>query len=280
MRLADSVFELYKKVSCVLPDDVVGKIKESKEDNVAAQNIIDGILTNIQLAKDKGLPICQDTGVPVFYVNYSGSQKEIREAIIIATKKATEENLLRPNAVDSLTGENTGSNSPKIFFNEWDKESLEIDLMLKGGGSENIGRVYSLPDSSLNAGRDVSGIKKCVIDSMFKAQGKGCSPNILGVGIGGMKSDAMALAQKQLLRKVDDVNEDNELAEIEKDLYSKLNELGIGPMGLGGELTALAVKVAKQDRHPASFFVAVSFMCWACRRGKLIVNGDKIEITQ
>jgi len=283
MKLADSVFELYKNVSCSLPDDVVeGLRKAENKEKGLAKNIINGILANIQLAKESSLPICQDTGVPVFYVNYNGSQKEIKEAIISATRKATEKNFLRPNAVDPITGENTGNNIgenfPVVYFHHWDNDFLRIELMLKGGGSENIGMLYSLPDSNLNAGRDVNGIKKCVIDAMFKAQGKGCSPNIVGVGIGGSKTAAMALAKRQLLRKVDDVNDDKDLAGIEEELFEKLNKLGIGPMGLGGGATVLGVKAAKQHRHPASFFVAVSFMCWACRRGSLIVKGNKIKI--
>lgn len=279
MRLVDSIVELYKKVSTELPEDVVKALKKAKdkEKNNLAINILDGILENIELAKNKALPICQDTGIPIFYVNYNkGSQNELRKAIIEATKIATEKNYLRPNAVDPITGKNSGDNIgenfPMVHFHEWDKDCLEINLMLKGGGSENIGMVYSLPDSSLNAGRDIDGIKKCVIDAMFRAQGNGCSPNILGIGIGGSKSGAMALAKKQLLRKVDDVNEDKELAQMENGLYEKLNMLGIGPMGLGGNVTVLGVKIGKQHRHPASFFVAVSFMCWACRRGKIIIK--------
>ena len=278
-QLVNSILGLYKKVSSELPEDVVKSLEDAKgkEKNPTATNILKGVLENIELAKKNSLPLCQDTGVPIFYVNYSkGNQKEFKKAIIEATKIATQKNYLRPNAVDAVIGRNSGNNVgeniPVIYFNQWDKDFVKIELMLKGGGSENIGIMYSLPDSSLNAGRDIEGIKKCVIDAMFKAQGKGCSPNIIGVGIGGTKAMAMVLAEKQLLRKVDDANEDKELAQMENDLYEKLNKLGIGPMGLGGNITVLGVKIGKQHRHPASFFVAVSFMCWACRRGRIIIK--------
>lgn len=271
MKLIKDIVELYRKVSAELPDDVVEKLKKVKEKGLAA-DVLKSILDNVKLAKEKGLPICQDTGVPVFYVNYhDGKQKEFVKAINEATRIATEKGYLRQNAVDPITGENIG-NIPRIYFHHWDKDFLEINLMLKGAGSENVGMIYSLPDHSLDAERDVNGIKKCVIDAMFKAQGNGCSPNILGVGVGGSKTSAMELAKKQLLRKLDDVNEDKVLAKIEEELYDELNKLGIGPMGLGGNTTVLGVKIGKQMRHPASFFVAVSFMCWACRRGSLIIN--------
>ncbi len=271
MDLTKAIVELYRKASSELPDDVVAALKKVHEKGLAS-DILKIILKNTSLAKEKKLPICQDSGIPVFYVNYhDGKQKDFVKAIYDGTKIATSKNYLRPNAVDPITGENVG-NVPLLYFHHWDKDFLQIDLILKGGGSENVGAVYSLPDLSLNASRDIAGIKKCVIDAMFKAQGNGCSPNILGVGIGGSKSSAMALAKKQLLRKLDEVNDDEVLAKMENELYSDLNKLGIGPMGLGGNTTVLGVKIGKQLRHPASFFVAISFMCWACRRQSLIIK--------
>ena len=285
MGLTNAITELYRKAATELPNDITLALKNSlnNEDN-NAKNILNDILKNIELAKQQQKPICQDTGTPIFYVNYNRkfSQKELRGSIIEATKQATKIVPLRPNAVDPLTGKNSGDNTginiPVIHFNEWNKDFLEISLMLKGGGSENISQEYKLPNSSLQAGRDINGIKKCIIDAMFKAQGKGCSPNIIGVGIGGTKDVAISLAKKQLLRKLDDKNNDEQLMEIENDMLDKVNKLGIGPIGLGGKTTALDVKIAKQHRHPASFFIAVSFMCWACRRKTLIFREKGFEI--
>ena len=284
MELVNAVVELYKKASTELPEDIVKAIKKAKENNKIALDILNDILKNIKLAKQGKKPICQDTGTPIFYVYYSKkfSQKELRESIIEATKIAAKEIPLRPNAVDPIENKNTGNNVgigiPIINFEEWDNDFLKIDLMLKGGGSENVSMEYNLPDNSINAGRDIEGIKKCVIDAMFKAQGKGCSPNILGVGIGGTKDMAIKLAKKQLFRRLDDNNKDKRLDKTEKELLVAINDLGIGPLGLGGKTTALGVKIGKMHRHPACFFVAVSFMCWACRRKSLIYNsGVKIE---
>ncbi len=279
--ITSSVVELYRKAATSLPDDIVRGLSNaaSEEDNETSANVLKDILENIKLAKDEGKPMCQDTGTPIFFVKYSCkfSQIELRRAIVEATKIATAEIPLRPNAVDPISGKNTSGNEPVIYFEEWDKDSLQIYLMLKGGGSENIGREYKLPDDSLGAGRDVEGVKKCVVDAMFKAQGKGCSPNIIGVGIGGTKEQAILLAKKQLLRRLDDKNIDTELGKLEDELLVDVNKLGIGALGLGGKVSALGVKVGKMNRHPASFFVAVSFMCWASRKSRLEINGDEIK---
>ena len=212
MGLVNDIVGLYREAATLLPEDVVDGLSRaaSVENDSTSADVLKDILENIKLAKDEGKPMCQDTGTPIFFVSYSNkfSQKELKWAIVEATKIATTEIPLRPNAVDPLSGKNTGGNEPVIYFEEWDKEGLQIDLMLKGGGSENIGREYKLPDDSLKSGRDVDGIRKCVIDAMFKAQGKGCSPNIIGVGIGGVKEQAIILAKQQLLRRLDDKNSD------------------------------------------------------------------------
>jgi fumarate hydratase class I len=198
----------------------------------------------------------------------------MKNTIIEATRLATEKVPLRPNAVDSITdknsGDNTGIGFPVIYMEETRESSLTIDLMLKGAGCENAGQLYKLPVEELKAQRDLEGVRKCVIDTVQKAQGRGCPPYILGVGIGATKDQVTKLAKEQLMRRLNDVNKIEQLAELESRILNEINELGIGPMGLGGRTTALGVKIGVNHRHPASYFVDVSVSCWATRRGRLI----------
>jgi fumarate hydratase class I len=272
--LQEKLVELYGKCAVDLPSDVEEALYNARESEVdeKAAGIIAAILENVKTARETSRPMCQDTGTPIFYVKRPRGVEEglLREAILDATRTATEVVPLRPNAVDPLTGVNSGDNTgtgfPVVHFEEWDKDEVRFDLMLKGGGSENATLLYKLPDVKLGAGRDVEGVMKCVLDAVVKVQGKACSPNIIGVGVGGLADTSISLSKKQFLRKLDDVNQDKQLAEMESKLLGKINSLGVGPMGLGGSTTALAVKVGRQHTNPPSFFVAVSFMCWACRR--------------
>jgi len=281
MTLTKAVVELYKKASTELPDDVVIAIKKAKNNEKKksiASSVLDIILKNINIAKNSSKPICEDSGMPTFYVYYNKnySTEKLKKIIFNATAIATKKNYLRENAVNSLTNKNTktgfGNNIPIINFNEWNNKFLKIDLILKGGGSENVSMQYSLPNIKLKANRDLDGIKKCVIDAVKKAQGFGCAPGIIGVGIGGDRATSYNLAKKQLFRKLNDKNNNKILEKLENDLYKKLNLLGIGPMGLGGKTTVLAVKAGTIDRIPASFFVSISYMCWACRRKSLVIK--------
>lgn len=261
------IFDLYCKCATDFPVDVQKKLNEALENekNDNAKAILKTIIENIDLARSETKPLCQDTGTPFFYIRHpcGMSEKDMISVIEEATKEATEKIPLRPNAVDSITGENIG-NKPVIHFE--DGEKLKIDLLMKGGGSENVSCIYSLPNTELKANRDIDGIKRCVIDSVFRAQGKGCSPYIIGVAAGGSIEEVAHLSKKQLLRDLYDSNIDETLNNIETSLLRDINKLGIGPMGLGGETTILSVKVGKLCRHPASFFVGVSFGCWALRR--------------
>ena len=189
--------------------------------------------------------------------------------------------LLRPNAVDSITGKNTGDNLgddhyPTIHFEEVGGDTLTVEMMLKGGGCENVGMQYKLPNSELNAGRDLDGVRKVVLDAVYQAQGKGCAPGILGVAIGGDRGSSYIASKEALLRKLDDQNEDPSLAEFEQTVYEQANQLGIGPMGFGGKTT---VKAKSTHRLPASFFVSVSYMCWAYRRRKMTVFADEVTFS-
>ncbi len=285
-KFFDSLVEVIRKTSTELPDDVVraieaGKSKESEDSS--AKYAMEIITDNIGLAKKKSQPLCQDTGSILFFihypakgVDYSVMTKLIQKAVAAATKKG----YLRQNSVDSITGKNNGTNvgpgSPTIHAEPWKKDFFDIRLMLKGGGCENVGAQYSLPDSRVGAGRDLLGVKKCVLDAVQQAQGKGCGPGILGVTIGGDRATGYLNSKEQLLRKMEDENADPLLAKLETEITDEANRLGIGPMGFGGKTTLLKTKVAAMNRLPASFFVSVSYMCWAYRRqgAKVTAKGE------
>lgn len=270
MELKKEIINLFGKTATQLPEDVISALKKAQknENSPAAKKILAIILKNAASAKSESRAICQDTGTPIICVKCprNQSQKELQKIINKSAIIATKEVPLRPNAVDALTNKNYG-NVPITHFEESNK--FAMDLMLKGGGSENITQIYSLPNKELDADRNLKGVEKCVLDAVFKAQGKGCPPYIIGAAIGGMADDTARLAKEQLFRKIGDKNKNKELARFEKNILKKINKLGIGPMGLGGKTTALAVKMASTFRNPPSFFVVVSFGCWCVRRQSL-----------
>jgi fumarate hydratase class I len=276
-NLQDAVVKLYKKAASSLPSDIEEAIVFSyQKEKSKAKHALSIILKNIQISKKTGRPLCQDTGVPVFFIKVpSGiSALYLKKEIINATRIATKTIPLRANAVDIITeknsGDNTGIGFPGFYFEETKGEKIIIDLMLKGAGSENIGQIYKLPMEDLKAERDLSGVRKCVLDAVYKAQGKGCPPYIVGVGIGAARDQVTRLSKEQLLRKIGDMNKHKTLSQFEETLHKDINMLGIGPLGLGGNTTALGVKVAVNHRHPASYFVDISISCWADRRARLI----------
>lgn len=279
LKLRDGIVELYRKVATSLPPDVREAMESGlageAEDSIAFSTMSVQI-ENMKLARDTARPVCQDTGVPTFWVKVPVglSHIEMKKTIFEATRLATEKVPLRPNAVDIITernsGDNTGIGFPIIYMEETLEGSLTIDLMLKGAGCENGGRIYKLPAEELGAQRDLDGVRKCVLDTVRKIQGRGCPPYVLGVGIGAAKDQVTRLAKEQLMRRLNDVNKTEELVSLEARILNEINELGIGPMGLGGKTTALGVKIGVNHRHPASYFVDVSVSCWATRRGRLI----------
>lgn len=279
LRLRDGIVELYKKVATSLPPDVEEALRAAfpaEKEGSAAASSLSVMLENVRMAREKLKPLCQDTGVPVFFVKVPVglSQLDLRETIFEATRIATARIPLRPNAVDVVTdknsGDNTGAGFPIIYMEETRSGTLSIDLMMKGGGCENTGLLYKLPLEELGAQRDLDGVRRCVLDTVQKAQGRGCPPYIIGVGIGASKDQVTRLAKDQLMRKLTDVNAIGDLASLERRILTEINELGIGPQGLGGKTTALGVKIGVNHRHPASYFVDVSVSCWAHRRGRLI----------
>jgi fumarate hydratase class I len=285
--LFDSILELIRSTSAEIPNDVQKVILEAlhrEEKNTSAEYAMNIIKANIELAKKKSQPLCQDTGTIIFYVSHpvGFNQTKFTKIVEKAVVKATEVGYLRQNSVDSLKGTNDtmnlGPGHPSIHFHEHKSKSVEVRLMLKGGGCENVGAQYSLPNQTLNAGRDLDGVRKAILDAIQKAQGKGCGPGVLGVTIGGDRGSGFINSKEQLFRKLDDTNDIKELADLEKDIVETANKLGIGPMGFGGKTTLLGCKIGALNRLPASFFVSVSYMCWAYRRqGVVLGNTNNIK---
>jgi len=285
--LTSHILELVRLAATDLPPDVEKSIREAaerEEPGSAAQGALDTILKNVAIARQNATPICQDTGTPIFYVYYpeGWSTRQLRKQIEAAVVEATERAYLRPNSVDSLTGKNSGNNLggdhfPSIHFEEVEGDTLTIDLMLKGGGCENVGAQYSLPNTALGAGRDLAGVRKVVLDAVHKAQGKGCAPGILGVAIGGDRGSSYYASKEVLFRKMGESSPEPQLSAMEERLTEEANQMGIGPMGFGGKTTVLGTKITSLNRLPASYFVSVSYMCWAYRRRRMTVSGDQIS---
>ena len=285
--LTSAFLELIRLTSTDLSPDVEESLilaRDREAAGSAAKSALEAVLQNVALAREQSTPICQDTGTPIFYVQHpqGWSTRKLREQIRSAVAAATSLAYLRPNAVDAISGINSGNNLgdeafPTIHFEEIEGEELIVDLMLKGGGCENVGAQYSLPDRRLAAGRDMEGVRKVVLDAVYKAQGKGCSPGVLGVAVGGDRGSSYYGSKESLFRKLDEPNPDPDLDAFEERLTEEANRLGIGPMGFGGVTTVLGTKIKGMHRLPASFFVSVSYMCWAHRRRRMVVHGSDIQ---
>jgi fumarate hydratase, class I len=286
--ITNEILELIRCTSSSLPKDVEERLRasiEKEELGSAARGALETIIKNIELSRANSTPICQDTGTPIFYVHYpeGWSTRKLKEQIRAAMVEATKRSFMRPNAVDAIYDKNSGNNLggedfPSIHFEEVDADQpLTVELMLKGGGCENVGRQYSLPDNSLGAGRDLAGVRKVVLDAVQKAQGYGCAPGILGVSIGGDRGSSYIKSKEVLLSEIGTRNIDPEIAKLEERLTDEANQMGIGPMGFGGQTTVIDTKITGMHRLPASYFVTVSYMCWAYRRRKLTIKGDEVE---
>ncbi len=284
--LKANLLELIRRTSAELTDDVVRAVRRGtgkEQQGSSGSYAMNIIVKNIDLARLKSAPLCQDTGSILFFVKspMGFDQLAFEKAASAAVAEATAKGYLRQNSVDSITGKNTGNNlgpgSPSLHFHQHRGRRLDVRLILKGGGCENVGAQYSLPDTRLSANRDLDGVRKAILDAVLQAQGKGCSPGILGVCIGGDRATGYLHSKEQLLRLLDDGNPDPTLAALEQDIVASANKLGIGPMGFGGATTLLGCKIGALNRLPASFFVSVSYMCWAYRRqGFLLDDSGKV----
>ena len=284
--LTESFIELVRRASTDLPADVEASLRAAQnreEPGSAAAGALETVLENVELARANSTPVCQDTGTPIFYVSHPQgmSTRELRTQIEAGVAEATARAYLRPNAVDSLTGRNSGNNLgigyPTFHFEEWEEDYLQVNLLLKGGVSENVCVQYKLPYGPLKAGRDLEGARRVILDAVYQAQGKGCAPSVLGIALGSDRGYGYVHAKEQLFRLLDDANPVPELAELEERLMHDCNELGIGPMGFGGKTTVLGVKIGAYHRLPACYFVSIAYMCWACRRAQMTVQNGKVE---
>ncbi len=276
--LEGSLVELITQTATNLPPDVRAAMAAAgvaERPGTQASQALNIIFSNIDMAANDEGPICQDTGMPTFYVHTPVGVNQIRiaEAIRSAVAEATRRGKLRPNSVDSITGANSGNNlgegTPVIHFEQWEQPEIEVKLILKGGGCENKNIQYSLPanlDRLGRADRNLEGVRKCLLHAVWQAQGQGCAPGALGVCIGSDRAHGYDLAKQQLFRTLDDVNPNAALAELEARVMREANELGVGAMGFGGNVSLIGCKITAANRLPASFFVSVAYECWAFRR--------------
>jgi fumarate hydratase subunit alpha len=280
--LEDVAFNLIRQAVIYLPSDVKAALRKAhaQETSDIGKTQLQAILDNVALAEQLQSPICQDTGTLTFYVKAGAEAKHldlVEDALAQAAKRATVEIPLRPNAVNPFTqknsGDNTGRNLPPIHWEIVPGKEVELTVLAKGGGSENVTALGMLvPSEGMKA------LKRFVIDAVVRAGAQPCPPTIVGVGVGGGADVAVALAKKALLRPLDEPNADAEVASLEQELFEAANLTGIGPMGLGGKTTVLGVHADFAFRHPASFPVAVVFNCWAARRASArICSGGTIQ---
>ena len=274
----DTAFDLLKLAVVKLPSDIKDALNRAyKEETSEAGRVqLEAILKDIELAEKDNTPLCQDTGIIIFYVKAGAKVRDldvIETALQNATRRATREIPLRPNAVDPFThknsGDNTGKHIPYINWEITDCDYVEITAFPKGGGSENVCTI-----GMITPGEGVNGLKRFVIDAVIKAGAMPCPPTIVGVAAGGGSDISMKLAKASLLRPLNEPNPNQDLDKLEKELYEAANSTGIGPMGLGGKFTVLGVKIDYAHRHPASYPVAVAFQCWAARRSTARIHSD------
>jgi len=270
-KTVDRIAKLIHETSSSLPDDAEQALRKAlrrEAKGSSARLVLETLLKNVALARAAGTPVCQDTGTLTFFVSENLRRTVSPERIAAAVAAATEKGWLRRNTNDAVTGKSIDTNvcpgAPVIHYT-LDSDS-KVRLIMKGGGSENMSMQFSLPDAALGAGRDLEGVRRAVLAAVQHAQGYGCAPGILGVCIGGDRAAGYEEAKHQLLRDLADVNPVSALAKLERRLLREANSLGIGPMGLGGKTTLLAVKIGARPRVPASFFVTVAYLCWAARR--------------
>jgi len=290
--LSSSLLELITQTSTNLPPDVRSAMAlagASETPGTQSSQALNIILGNIDMATDDEGPICQDTGMPTFFVHtpVGVNQIKIRKAIQEAVAEATKRGKLRPNSVDSITGKNSGNNlgeeTPVIHFEQWEENEIEVKLLLKGWGCENKNIQYSVPcdlDHLGRADRNLEGVRKCILHAVWQAQGHGCAPGALGVCIGSDRAHGYVLAKQQLFRTLDDVNAEPQLAKLEAEIMEEANRLGVGAMGFGGKVSLIGCKITAANRLPASFFVSVAYDCWAFRRLGVRLDSTSGAITE
>ncbi len=315
MNWSDTLADLIRRTTSDLPPDVEAALRSAVDSEPAqsqAAVLLQSLVKNTDLARRQATPLCQDTGTLTFFwrvprgTDTHALEQAAREAVVAATAQGW----LRRNTIETLSGASVDTNLaegwPACHFEQVERHSLamegerpheqqggsitaygdvppqerggvEVWLLQKGGGSENMSAQFSLPDDALKAGRDLEGVRACLLHTVWRAQGFGCAPGVLGVCIGSDRAEGFLVAKRQLLRSLDDISPVPELAALERRVLDEANRLGIGPMGMGGKTTLLGVKVAARPRLPASYFVTVAYMCWACRRRGVRVTDGVVE---
>jgi len=273
-----------RQAATVLPDDVVAALEEARriERSPVAAAQLDAIMKNIGIAREGSVPICQDTGLQTFFIEAgvkSPYLERLPELIKEAVAEATAEVPLRPNTVHPFTGENPGDNLGRFMpYINWDLVSgdeIRITILPKGGGSENMSTL-----KMLTPGVGLKGIKKAVVDHVISCGGKPCPPTVVGVGIGGGADIALKLGKRAVLREIGSRHPEPEVAALEAELLELINMSGVGPMGIGGATTSLAVHVEYAYRHPASLPLGILIQCWADRRARVRLLADgRVEVS-
>lgn len=270
--------EFIRRTSTELPTDVVAALRRgagAETPGSRADFVLGTVLDNVDLARERDVPMCQDTGTLTFWIDTprGGDTVPLEASVRAAVAEATRHGWLRQNTISEPDGrslsDNLSTTHPVVHFHAETRDDVRVRLLMKGGGCENMSRQYSLPDSALGAGRDLEGVRRCILDAVWQAQGNGCAPGILGVCIGGDRATGYEVAKEQLLRPLGDPSPDPVLAALERRVFDEAQTLGVGPMGMAGSTTLLGVQLAAASRLPASYFVTVAYMCWACRRGEL-----------
>lgn len=278
-----SLLELIRRSSTSLPRDVeraLKSVRDREDEKSRGRWALGHILENVASARENDTPLCQDTGTLTFFfrVPVGFDTNLLTARTRAAVSKATRQGYLRQNTVDAVSGASYDTNiafgAPVLHFQQGARKTIDVRLVMKGGGCENVGTQYSLPDAALNADRDLEGVRRCIMDALWKAQGRGCSPGVVGVCIGGDRAGGYLQAKEQFLRKVGERSKVRALADLEERVLRDSRELGIGPMGIGGQATLLDVKIGAMSRLPASFFVTVSYMCWAFRRRGVVLGPE------
>jgi len=278
-----NLFELIRRTSTDLPSGVENAIKRALKQEKRGTHgswVLETLLANAKRAREKDVPLCQDTGSLIFYfsVPVGFDTNALTAWTRSAVAKATRHGYLRQNTTDSVSGgsyeTNIAHGSPVFHIEQGARKTVDARLIMKGGGCENVGCQFSLPDETLQAGRDLAGVRRCVLNAVWQAQGRGCAPGVLGICVGGDRASGYTHSKEQFLRKVNDSSRVKALARLEARLLKDAKQLGIGPMGLGGRATLLGVKVGALSRLPGSYFVSVSFMCWAFRRRGVVLGPE------